>query len=82
MSDLIAQILDPNGSWLSRAIALVVLTGVAIFFFMATKSMNTRSDSPERRREAEETERRAEALVAAARREEAERIARGEPPAR
>jgi hypothetical protein len=80
VSALIAQIFDPNDSWLSRTIALVVIMGVAIFYYMATRSVNGGLSKPDAQREALEAERRAEAIVAAARREEAERIARGEQP--
>jgi hypothetical protein len=79
MDMLLAQIIGPDIPWPSRLLALVVLAAVAIFIFMATNSVESRADSPEAQLEARETERRAEAIVAAARREEAERIARGEP---
>lgn len=63
---------DGSISVLGATLSVASLLAIGIFSWMAQNSFTDRRDSPRARREAEERERRAEAIATAARRELAE----------
>lgn len=63
---------DGSISALGATLSVGSLVAIGIFGWMAQNSLSDRRDSPHGRREAEERERRAEAIATAARRELAE----------
>ena len=69
MDELITQVLRPETSLFGRILALVVIAAVALFFYMATTSLNAGRNSRLARREAAKDNERAEALAREARRE-------------
>lgn len=69
MDALFLQAFGPHGDLIGRILAVLVIAGVAIFYFMASRSLNTRRDAPNVVRENQERERRAEAIAAQARAE-------------